>query len=63
MTIEEAKRQGYGTGPKFHFIEITMPCDTRITYRTFNEIPKEDVPCPCGNPKHWIVKYEVLEVK
>lgn len=26
-------------------------------YQTEEDIPSESVPCPCGNPKHWLIKY------
>ncbi len=32
-------------------------CGTWVGYKTLEDIPHESVPCPCGNPKHWIIKY------
>lgn len=40
------------------FVEINMPCGQKITYEKSSDIPWESVPCPCGNPKHWVIKYE-----
>ena len=37
---------------------ITMPCGSSITYPDVDDIPIRDVPCPCGNSTHWLVKYE-----
>jgi len=41
-------------------LTIIMPCGASISARTFDEIPDHDVPCPCGDPTHWLVKHEVL---
>jgi len=30
------------------------------TYKTEADIPEHSVPCPCGNPKHWLIKYEEI---
>ncbi|MCJ7743301.1 MAG: hypothetical protein MUO99_01905 [Dehalococcoidales bacterium] len=27
-------------------------------YKTEADVPSLSVPCPCGNPKHWLIKYE-----
>jgi len=43
-------------GPFFHF---TMPeCGTHVDYRTEADVPLVDTPCPCGNPAHWLVKWD-----
>lgn len=39
------------------FWEINMPCGEKYVY-AINEVPTENVPCRCGDPKHWAVKYE-----
>ena len=33
---------------------LKMPCGTTVSYR---DIPDHDVPCPCGDKTHYIVKY------
>ena len=38
--------------------EVIMPCGSKVKYNTIFDIPNEDIPCPCGNPNHWLVKYE-----
>ena len=43
------------------FITITLNCGHKVVYQTFEDIPSEDVPCPCGNPKHWMVKLTEIE--
>ncbi len=37
---------------------INMPCGHSITYPDIDDIPMVDVPCPCGNPTHFFVKYK-----
>ena len=29
-----------------------------VDYKTGDDIPYHSVPCPCGNPKHWLIKYD-----
>lgn len=36
-------------------------CGGVAVFATEEEIPYEDVPCPCGNPNHWLIKYEVTD--
>ena len=36
---------------------IELDCGNAVDYKTFDDIPNEDVPCPCGNPKHWFIRY------
>ena len=38
---------------------LEMPCGSRAEYPTYDDIPEVDVPCPCGNPNHWLIKYEI----
>lgn len=39
------------------FWKIKMPCGEEVSYR-LNEFPEVDTPCPCGNKKHWIARFE-----
>ena len=32
-------------------------CGGRATYLTVEEVPLVDVPCPCGDPNHWLIKW------
>ena len=45
-----------GSGKEFWRIEC--PCGVVQTYPV-NKLPEVDTQHPCGNPKHWTVKYEV----
>lgn len=39
------------------FVTIEFSCGGKVVYQRFDDIPCENVPCSCGNPKHWFVKY------
>lgn len=40
-------------------LSIDMPCGNKLILKTVEDIlalePK-DVPCPCGDPTHWLIK-------
>jgi len=36
------------------------PCGGHATYKTWADIPDHDVPCPCGDPTHWLIRYRDL---
>lgn len=44
-------------------LTIIMPCGSTVIYNHFKEVSQEDVPCPCGDPKHWLIQYRKKEVK
>lgn len=42
-----------------NLLEITPPCGVgTIAFNAVEDIPTSDAACPCGDPTHWIVKYE-----
>jgi len=57
-TIDEAKQdiaRGYG------FPQILyMSCGHKMNFPSVDKLPCQSIPCPCGNPSHWIVKYDIL---
>ncbi len=53
----------FSTRPGEPFVTINMPCGQVLTYQTFEDIPTEDVPCPCGDSNHIAVHYVVLQSK
>ena len=59
VKLNEAGGDGEGKpiDPEAPYAVITMDCGEEKTYRRIEDIPTEDVPCPCGNPNHWIVKW------
>ena len=50
--------QGENARENFMMVEITMPCGHKIIYEDTGKIPTVDTPCPCGDPSHWIVKFQ-----
>ena len=36
---------------------VLMPCGKKFRFNSADEVPKENLRCPCGHPDHWIVKY------
>ena len=55
--LSKLKESGVDIDSAFHFCTITMPCGNVVSYKTFEDIPRQDTPCPCGDPKHWLVRY------
>jgi len=40
-----------------------LGCDgCSVDYATEADVPYESVPCSCGNPKHWLIKYEEVKM-
>ena len=44
-------------------LDIVMPCGENMVCKTFTSVPSSDVPCSCGDSKHWFIKYKVTEKK
>jgi hypothetical protein len=55
--IEEAK-QDIIRCYKFPQI-LYMSCGHKMTFHSEEKLPNQNIPCPCGNPNHWIVKYDL----
>jgi len=34
-----------------------MPCGEGYMLLNIRDLPEDDLPCTCGNPMHWFVKY------
>ncbi len=45
--------------PDAALLTITLVCGGSVSYQTEDDIPLVDVPCPCGDSTHWLLKYEV----
>ncbi len=46
------------------FLSIKMPCGAKFELKTFGEVinlPIKDIPCPCGNPNHWFIRYIYIQ--
>lgn len=40
-----------------NFWTLTCPCGKTVSY-PLNRLPEVDTLMPCGNPKHWVIKYK-----
>jgi len=48
-------------GKAYGFPQILyMSCGYRQHIEKVEDIGFQDIPCPCGNLNHWIVKYDLL---
>ena len=47
--------------PDYDLLEISMECGGHAVYHRGENIPLVDVPCPCGDPNHWLIKWIELE--
>jgi len=56
--IDEAK-QSIEEGYRFPQT-LYMSCGHKMTFHSAEKLPNQNIPCPCGNPNHWIVKYDIL---
>lgn len=57
---DEAVRNGQSADSPYP-IWIELPCGNSLFCKTADDIPRQDTPCPCGNPNHWLVKIEGCE--
>lgn len=58
----EIVAKGHGQPPQTPdiYLSVSMPCGNVVNYRTAKDIPEVDVPCPCGDKSHWIIRYRDL---
>ncbi len=54
--IEDAEKASREAGEPVMVVRLEG-CGGHAEYWTFAAIPWEDVPCPCGNPNHWLIRY------
>ena len=38
-------------------LDAVFGCGGQATYRTAEEVPLVNVPCPCGDPNHWLIRW------
>lgn len=48
-----------GTESTREGIILYMPCGMSVRYAPLTTLPEHDAPCPCGNPNHWLIQYDV----
>lgn len=46
----------HGQEPIDSFFRFTCACGSYVAF-PLNKIPEVDTPMPCGNPKHWAVRF------
>ena len=46
------------TPPYGPLLQIDWPCGGHALYHTAMDVPLVDVPCQCGDPDHWLIKWE-----
>lgn len=52
LPIRLGLQHHYGKMP----VVITVPgCETQVIYKNIDSIPDRNVPCPCGDPTHWVI--------
>jgi len=42
-------------------LEVAMPCGKAVVFQTADDLPQDTLMCPCGNPKHYIIKYTWID--
>ena len=41
-----------------YFLRLDMPCGEVLELKSVYDLPEHTLPCSCGNPNHFFVKYE-----
>lgn len=60
---KEVEKQARAKGldvddPNFVVLSCSLEaCGGEVSYRTADDMPLVDVPCPCGDPNHWLIKW------
>ena len=45
-------------GSSYLYVALRLGCArSSASYATEADMPERSVPCPCGNPKHWLIRY------
>jgi len=56
-TLNDAKEN---IGREYHFPQtLYMSCGYKLFVASPEKLPNQNIACPCGNPDHWVVKYEL----
>ena len=38
-------------------LRAVLPCGNAIMFKRASDVPRSNVPCPCGDPMHYLVAY------
>jgi len=44
--------------------QFDLPCGSQFRLEDANDVltlPIKDIPCPCNNPGHWLIRFVILE--
>lgn len=45
--------------PDVPYLQLTrFECGAVVEYWSEEEVPATSVPCPCGDPSHWMIRYD-----
>lgn len=42
-------------------LSLDLPCGEHYECKDYEDLPYESVPCTCGDPGHWFIKYETRD--
>jgi len=56
---DECERKGLHLENGCYPVTVEMPCGVKRVYDDLSFVPLVDTPCPCGNPDHWLVRWEI----
>jgi len=63
QAVVNGLRQQNGNRNVVPVLTAQMPCGYNFVLRAYADImalEKKDIPCPCGDPTHWLIKCEVI---
>ena len=44
------------TADNYTLLVVKMPCGVTVHFRNAECVPLHSVPCPCGDPNHWLIQ-------
>jgi len=60
--LQKSREAGIDTeADNYTLLLIKMPCGETINFRTLDDIQRSTVPCPCGDPTHYLIMYSEVE--
>lgn len=60
--LAQKRRQQDPIEPIEQEIFLLMPCGYGAHFMAFDDIPASSLRCPCGDPNHWLIRYQAPEV-
>ena len=50
------------TSDDYHLAYFELPCGEGLMIKSVDDLPLSSVPCPCGDPGHWLVLFSEKEL-